>query len=63
MQPCYHGLMEPQAMTVRLPRALYERLRREAFETHTSQAAIITEALTDRYERIDGTEADRNDRP
>lgn len=44
-------------MTIRLPRALYERLRREAFETHTSQAAIITETLTDRYERIDGIEA------
>lgn len=45
--------METQAITVRLPVELYERLRREAFEERTSQAAIITETLTERYERID----------
>ena len=42
-----------QAITVRLPRELYERLRREAFDTRSSQTAIITEELTDRYARID----------
>jgi hypothetical protein len=33
-------------MTVRLPADLYEWLRREAFEEHVSQAAIVVEALT-----------------
>lgn len=36
-------------MTVRLPKDLYEQLRREAFEERTSQTAIITEALKDRF--------------
>ena len=42
---------ETQAITVRLPKDLYERLRLEAFEKRTSQAAIITEALSQRYSR------------
>jgi predicted transcriptional regulator len=41
--------MDVQAITVRLPKDLYEQLRREAFEQRTSQAAIITEALNNRY--------------
>lgn len=41
--------METQAITVRLPLEVYERLRREAFEERTSQVAIITEALQKRY--------------
>jgi predicted DNA-binding protein len=45
--------METQAMTLRLPKELYERLRLEAFEKHISQAEIIREALTERYERTD----------
>jgi predicted transcriptional regulator len=40
-----------QAITVRIPMDLYERLRREAFETRTSQAAIITAELAERYDR------------
>ena len=42
-----------QAITVRLPVELYERLRRESFETRASQADIIREALTERYQRMD----------
>lgn len=45
--------METQAITVRLPVELYERLRREAFDKRTSQVAIITEALEERFGRID----------
>lgn len=37
-------------MTLRLPKELYERLRLEAFERHVSQASIIVETLTRRYE-------------
>ena len=33
-------------MTVRLPADLYQWLRREAFDGHTSQAAIVVAALT-----------------
>lgn len=32
--------------TTYLPEALYERLRKEAFETKMSQSAIIEKALT-----------------
>lgn len=42
--------METQAITVRLPKAVYERLRIEAFEKRTTQVAIITEELLDRYD-------------
>jgi len=49
---------ETQAMTIRLPKDLYERVRREAFDQHTSQTAIVAEALTERYERIDGGKPD-----
>jgi predicted transcriptional regulator len=52
--------MDVQAITVRLPVDLYEKLRREAFEQHTSQAAIITEALAERYKRVASSEADRH---
>lgn len=41
--------METQAITVRLPMPVYERLRLEAFEKRTSQNAIITEELRGRY--------------
>jgi predicted transcriptional regulator len=43
--------MDTQPFTVRLSEELYEQLRREAFETRVSQAAIIRQALADRYER------------
>ncbi len=42
--------METQAITVRLPMPVYERLRLEAFEKRTSQVAIIVEELRDRYD-------------
>lgn len=60
MMACYHAGMEAtetQAMTIRLPKDLYERVRHEAFDQHTSQTAIVARALTERYERIDGSEA------
>lgn len=44
-------------MTIRPPKALYERVRREAYDQHTSQTAIVVKALTERYERIDDSEA------
>jgi hypothetical protein len=40
---------ETQAPTIRLPKDIYEQLRREAFDKRTSQTAIITEALSQRY--------------
>lgn len=39
---------DTQTLTIRLPRALYEQLRREAFERHTSMNAIVVEALAQR---------------
>jgi hypothetical protein len=45
MQPCYNGCMDAQAITVRLPRDLYEWLRQAAFEQRRSQASIIADAL------------------
>lgn len=54
---CYRAsmvAMATQATTIRLPKDLYERLRREAFDRHTSQTAIVTEILNERYKRIDG---------
>jgi predicted transcriptional regulator len=47
-----------QAITIRLPKPIYERLRREAFEKRTSQVAIITEELRDRYKRLDDEESE-----
>jgi hypothetical protein len=35
-------------MTIRLPRELYERLRREAFEKRVSQASIVVDSLAER---------------
>jgi predicted HicB family RNase H-like nuclease len=35
----------PQQLTIRLPYDLYEKLRREAFEQHTSMNALIIEAV------------------
>lgn len=43
-------MVETQAITIRLPKPVYERLRLEAFEKRTSQVAIITEELRDRYD-------------
>ena len=37
-------------MTIRLPKELYERLRREAFEKRVSQASIVIGALEGRLE-------------
>jgi hypothetical protein len=45
--------VDTQAITVRLPVELYERVRREAFEARASQADIIREALSERYRRMD----------
>lgn len=35
----------PQALTIRLPPDLYEKLRRAAFEQHVSMNALIVEAI------------------
>jgi predicted CopG family antitoxin len=40
--------METQAITVRLPKDVYEQLRREAFDTRESMASIIISALEKR---------------
>lgn len=42
---------ETQALTMRLPKDLYEQLRREAFDERTSQNAIVVEALTAHFAR------------
>lgn len=42
-----------QAMTLRLPKELYERLRREAYEKHVSQASIVIGALSEHYEQLE----------
>lgn len=42
MGPWYHDLM---GATLRLPEPMNERLRREAYLRHVSQAQIIQEAL------------------
>lgn len=44
--------METQALTIRLPKELYEKLRLRAFEKRTSQTAIITEALAERIAEV-----------
>lgn len=48
MQPSYHATMSPeetQALTIRLPADLYEKLRRAAFDQRTSMNALIIEAV------------------
>lgn len=42
---------ETQAITIRLPKDLYEQLRLAAFEDRTTQNAIITDALAERLAR------------
>lgn len=49
-QPRYHDtIMDTQAITIRLPADIYEKLRRDAFDQRTSMNAIINEELTSRY--------------
>jgi len=36
---------DTQALTVRLPEDLYDKLRKAAFEQHTSMNALIIEAV------------------
>jgi len=38
-------VVDTQAITIRLPKDLYERLRMVAFERRVSMASLITEAL------------------
>jgi predicted transcriptional regulator len=38
---------ETQAITVRLPRDLYEWLRQQAFDQRVSQAALVTDAIAE----------------
>lgn len=40
-----------QTMSVRFPRATYERLRREAFERRTPMNTIITTAVVEHLDR------------
>lgn len=44
---------ETQTMTIRLPRDIHERLRREAFDQRTSMNAIIASELEQRYREPD----------
>ena len=39
--------METQTMSIRLPKDLYEQLRRAAFDRRVPMNAIITEAVRD----------------
>lgn len=51
-----------QAITIRLPIVLYERLRRQAFERRRSQTDIIQAALEpylDQLEEQDGSSDDQ----
>lgn len=48
-------------MTIRLPKGLYERLRREAFEKRVSQASIIVDAVTERLGYVTTEEESQND--
>lgn len=41
---------DPQPITIRLPRDMYERLRRDAFEQRTSMNALIVEAVRKQQE-------------
>jgi predicted transcriptional regulator len=51
MQPWYHATMETQAITVRLDKDVYERLRLAAFESRRSMAGIIGEAVAEKLDR------------
>lgn len=46
----YHATMAPdpgswQALTIRLPQDIYEKLRQTAFDQHTSMNTLIVEAI------------------
>jgi hypothetical protein len=44
--PWYHGgMVDTQTLSIRLPRDLYEELRREAFEARQPMNQIITDGL------------------
>lgn len=43
-----------QAITFRIPAGLYERLRKEAFETRESMNGIVTAALKQELDRREG---------
>lgn len=45
--------MDTQAITIRLPRDIYESLRRESFETRQPMNTIISEGLRLRLDEID----------
>lgn len=53
MQPGYRGCMDYKAITFRLPLDLYERLRREAFETRRPMNELVAEAVAGRYSLLD----------
>jgi hypothetical protein len=46
-------MTDTQAVTVRLPRVIYEYLRLDAFRTKQSMNEIITGSLRQRYDGID----------
>lgn len=45
-----------QALTARLPRDLYERLRRASYERHVPQNTILCEALAEHLDRSEAGE-------
>jgi hypothetical protein len=46
-------MVDTQAITVRLPRNIYEYLRLDAFRAKRSMTEIITSSLSQRYDGID----------
>lgn len=42
-------MVDTQAFSIRLPRDLYEELRRESFETRRPMNELITESVVARY--------------
>lgn len=47
----YDGYMDEPAMTIRLPRDLYEKLRLEAFQRRIPMAQVIRDALAAHFEK------------
>ncbi len=45
--------MDEKAMTLRLPEALYERLRKEAFDQRVPMSEIVRDALSARFKTWD----------
>lgn len=51
-----------KALPVRFPEDVYERLRRVAYETHASMAAIVVQGTTDRLDALEAELAESGER-